>query len=253
MAQSSATQPDGAAEIARVPTLYYAPHNLQSFSCHVTPDWEGLAKQFGGTNTLADQSDLQFLKSIRLTAQDNLTQGGSVDWNIPDGIVPPPELAGRLPPLRQGLDRAFEVFFSFWNAVVTGDIFSQPADAGGITRDTTGWHTHEADASQSIDETFDRDLFLLSMKTVDSHGTRLVKPHFADTPDGRLVTSVELETTPAGSTATHAGRIGIGYSIVDGFHLPTTVSVLATGVSVEFTLTNCTAVKANQSTIPSGP
>lgn len=252
-AQSSPAQPDALAEITRAPTLYYAPRGLESFQCTVTPDWDGIAKQFGGVRTLADQSGMQFMKSIRLTAQDNLKQGGSLDWSIPDNSIPPPELMGQMPSLRRGLDQAFQTVFGLWNAVVTGDIFSQPGDASSVTPEGTGWHTHEADSSQSIDETFDKDLFLLSMKTVDSNGTRVVKPQFAETPEGRIITSVELNMTPHGSTTTRGGKMAFGYSIVDGFRLPSSVSVSSAGIFVQFTMSNCTAVRERHSATPSAP
>jgi len=241
------------AEIARVPTLYYAPRSLESFQCTVTPDWDRIVKEVGGARTVADQNALDFLKSIRLTAQDTLNQGGSLDWKIQDNAIPPPDLASHLPRLQHGLEQAFQAFFALWNAVVTGDIFSQPDDASGITREASGWHTHEADSSQSIDETFDKDLFLTSMKTVDSNGTRVVKPQFADTPEGRIITSVEITTTPPGSTATHTGRMTIGYASIDGFRLPSSVAVSIAGLSLNFNLTHCTTVKARRSTAPSGP
>lgn len=250
-AQSPSGQPE--AEIARAPSLYYAPHSLESFRCTVTPDWDGIVDEFGGPRTLADQNDLLFLKSIRITGEDTLNQGGSLDWKLPDDSFPPPQLMGHLERLRRGLDQAFQTVFGLWNAVVTRDIFSQPDDASGITRDPSGWHTHEADSSQSIDETFDKDLFLTSMKTVDSNGTRIVKPKFTETPEGRIITSVELATTPPGSTATHTGRMSIAYASVDGFRLPSSVAISTAGLSFNFSLTNCSTVKARPAATLSGP
>lgn len=241
LVQPAAGQQNNAAErLLSARALYYTPtaSGLTSFHCVASFDWKDYLTRFSGKTIADDNSALVYLNATHLSVSDDLKGGGTLSWT--NSATPPEGKAASMKQISDGMIQMFGGYFRSWNAYMNGTMVSAPDKTVAVTPDGEGIHLHSLTANPSLEESFDKNLLLISAHVSSADMDLMAYPTYEDSPDGRIVTSVHsLVHQPPTAPATDV-TISTAYSKVGSFQLPSTVSyeIMNVGTFV-FTFSGC--------------
>jgi hypothetical protein len=212
--------------------LYYTPTTagLKSFQCSVAFDWKGFLTAFSKSPIPDDNPVLVYLKSTKLSVSDNLNGKGQLIWV--DTTTPPDSFAAGGAKMEGGMQQMFDAYFEAWNAYMNGSMIPVPDKTVAVTPDGDGVELRGLTPNETH----------VANATIDE----LDHPVFADTPDGRIVTSIHsLSHQPPSAPAAELD-IATSYAKVGKFQLPASVTFTLKNVGVFlFTLSACQANPTN--------
>jgi hypothetical protein len=235
-----AQQNNAAERMALARALYYTPTTagLHSFQCAVHTDWKDLLQRVGQQDVAADNPFLTYLNATRLSAYDDLHGSGSLTWTndatMPDGKD---EAIGRM---RSGMMQMFQGFFQSWNAYMDGSMVPLVDKTVMVSNAGDGVDLHAASKDVDMTEHYDRNMLLTTVHVVMPQVDITAYPTYADSPDGRLVTSVRsLLHQPPTAPALEV-TFDLTYARVGSYMLPSTLRYGVKNVAqFYFTLSGC--------------
>lgn len=267
-AQQPPTTPQASASLndalmARATALYDSAlkSGLRSFTCQVHPDWQRIiASSRNGALQDSDAAKVVLLTAVKITLHAHLQGSSTIDWQPPDSAVPrTQELVDTLDRAHLSVGSTLDGVLKLWTPLIDGSVAeSLSDDTMDVQQTASGYLVRSKDnaakpndkqkapaASQthSVMEDFDQNLLLTHYTLVDAGSTASLKPAFASTPQGLLVSSFDAFLQPAGAPATDARQMHIAftYQSVSGVQVPGSISLTLPGVvEMDFMLNNCT-------------
>ena len=221
--------------------LYYTPtvQGLKSFRCKVDFDWKDLLTRFSGADVKDDNPILQYLRSIQLTASDDLKGDGRLEWTAPG--APPTGKESAVAQIKDGMQQMMIGFFSSWNAYMNGNMVPAPDSTTTITESADGFHLHAASQGTEVTELFDKNLLLTEAHVVQPTSDVFAYPTYNDTPDGRIVSAVRTVFRQPPTAPPAELNIRVSYTPVQKFRLPAQLDYELKNVgSFEFKFSGCT-------------
>ena len=231
--------PSAAFRTARA--LYDTPNDrgLQGFQCDADFNW----KQFlvKAINAPVEETDerLLYLRSIKLSVTDDLNGSGALHWTAP--TTAPDASEASISQIRGSMQALWTGFFQSWNGFMTGDLVSAGDNQTTVERTPSGYHVFSRKNGGVAEETYSGDFTMQSLHVSTSQLDVVLMPAFEVTPHGRLVTGwSSVVRQPPTATGT-AIKTAIQYVPVNGFQLPSAVTIEVARTAIfSFTLSNCT-------------
>lgn len=205
--------------------LYYTPTagGLKSFHCAVSMDWKDLLTRFGGKEIPDDNPDLVYLKTVQLSATDQLRGKGSLEWtetgSAPDSVK---DEIGRL---HDGLSQTLGGFFQTWNEFMNGGMVPAPDKTTIVSPAGDGIKLHASSPEYVVDEVFDKNLLLTDVHVVSKEMEVTMSPTYSDSPDGRIVSTLQASSHQPPTAPPTNVTMSITYAPVSSFQLPSSVKV----------------------------
>jgi hypothetical protein len=171
--------------------LYYTPTTtgLKSFHCDVTVDWKDLLSRFGAPNLPADDPHLVYLQSTKLSIDDDLSGAGTLNWSSPATG----DMDDSIGKIRGGMEQMISGFFQSWNPFLNGTYIPALDATTTAKAEGDGVLVHSGDASNDVNEHFDKNMLLTEMHVITPALDVNAHPTFLDTPKGRLITTLKSE------------------------------------------------------------
>ncbi len=222
--------------------LYYTPTTagLESFSCKVSVDWKGVLGAASGKEIADDNALLVYLNAVQLTLSDKLRSSGSLDWfetATPTG--PAKDAAAKM---KEGLGQMVSGFFTSWNPFLNGTMVPAPDKTTTLTPQNKGMHLHAEQGQSILDEDYDQNMLLTSIHAVSGAIDAKIVPVFTDTPDGRIISSVQGEYRQPATAPPVYLTMDIEYGEVNGYRLPSQIHYAVKNVlQMDINLSNCIA------------
>ncbi len=247
-AKSAADTAANDAYLAKAGTLYYstAKAGLSGFDCAVHPDWRALFVSANpGTAVASDDPRILLLKSVSIKLHGRMKGGSSLEWTPAPGKVTDDASTGLLDNMQKATEQTLMGFMQFWTPFVDGS--AVPANSAGlaVTRNDKQEVTLHADeAGTSVTEVFDSNSVLKDFDVVLNGADIRFGPSYKYTEKGLLVSGFLAHILPAGATAGQSQEmhVGIEYSPVDSFLIPSRVNMEVVGTGIfNFTFDGCTA------------
>ncbi len=228
------------AAFARARSLYYTPVDagLQGFHCDVAFDWKSFIQK--STNQPVPETDerLNYLRSIKLSVDDDLRGAGALHWTAP---TPAPDASeASITQIRTGFEGMWSGFFQTWNGFASGELLSV-SDNTRIERTAEGFHLSARTGANLAEEQFNNDLLLQTLHVATPTLDSTTTPTFVDTPHGRVVTVLHsLYRQPPTAPGTEI-KMTVSYVPVNTFQLPSELIIEVVGTAIfDFHLANCT-------------
>ena len=240
-ASAQTSQVSAAVAFSKARALYYTPvdNGLQGFHCDVSFDWKTFIQKSTGQPVPDTDERLQYLRSIKLSVDDDLHGTGELHWAAP---TPAPEASeAAVGQIRNGMGQMWHGFFQSWNGFYTGEIVSVSDNKTAVERTGDGYHLSSHDASGLAEEQYDSRFVLQSLHVATPQVDSTTTPVFTDTPNGRIVTQLNsMYKTPATAPGAEV-KMAVQYAPVNGFQIPSEVTVEVVGTaSFDFHLSGCT-------------
>lgn len=227
--------------------LYYTPtvQGLKSFRCTVDFDWKDLLSRFSGTDVKDDNPSLQYLRTIHLTASDDLKGDGHLEWTA-SGTVP----AGKetsIAQIKDGMQQMMVGFFSSWNAYMNGNMVPVPDSTTTVTDNADGFRLHASTEGTEVTELFDKNLLLTEAHVIQPTSDVFAYPTYTDTPDGRLVSAIRTVYRQPPTAPPTELNIRVSYAPVQSFRLPAQLDYELKNVgSFQFKFSACSVVTTDK-------
>lgn len=200
--------------------LYYTPtaQGLKSFHCTVNFDWKDFLARYSGDEIKDDNPYLQYLRTVHLTATDELNGDGHLEWSTTAAMPTGKEDA--VAKLKEGMEQMVTGFFSSWNAYMNGSMVPVPDSETSVAETPDGFKLHAATEGTDVTELFDKNLLLTEAHVVESANDVYAYPTFTDTPDGRIVSAIRTVFRQPPTAPPAELNIRISYVPVQNFRLP---------------------------------
>ncbi len=230
-----------AAAFSKARALYDTPidRGLSGFTCDVAFDWkEFLVKATSAPVQDADER-LGYLRSIHLTVSDDLNGAGALHWAAP--TTAPDASEDSINKLRTGLEALWSGFFQSWNGFATGEMVSSPGGTAAVTRTAEGFTVIARENGKLAEQHYSRDLRLESLHVATPSLDSAMTPTFTETPQGLLLAGMQSVDRQPPSAAPVQVATTIQYAPVNGFQLPSAVTIDVAGTArFAFQLSGCT-------------
>lgn len=234
-----------AAEFSKARSLYYTPaaNGMQSFHCDVAFDWKSFLDKASGTTIPEDNPALVYLRSLKLTVDDDLQVGGTLKWSSES--QPPADATENIKQTMDGLSQTWAGFFQAWNQFMNGSMVNPADEKTLVERNEAGFRMYTKDEGSLAEEQFDKALLLQSIHVTTPQMDVVMKPLFDDTTHGKIIREIrggyrEPVTAPAVTMI-----MTVQYATVSGFELPSTVQMEVENVAhFDFHVSGCTVKKA---------
>jgi hypothetical protein len=223
-----------AQDLSAARATYYTPttDGLQSFHCDVTNNWKLILNDVS-----ADDPFLAWLTQVSISLDDNLKTGGKATWT--SAKPPPADAADAENQIQKGLTQMLQGFMQTWNGYMNGSMVPEPDSSTTVTRNGDGVLLHAADANDSIDESFDRNMVLTESHVIAPNMDVEMYPTYEQTSDGKIVSSMRSVTRATNAPGTDM-TMTVTYNLIDSFRIPATLKVAEKNVgNFEFTFANC--------------
>jgi len=218
--QTSAPTPESRLQLAK--GLYYTPttSGLRSFHCDVTVDWKDLLARFGAPSLPADDPHLVYLQSTKLSVDDDLTGAGFLNWIQP----PTGDMDDSVGKIRGGMQQMISGFFQSWNPFLNGSYIPTLDATTTAKAEGDGILVHSGDASNEVDEHFDKNMLLTEMHVTTSALDVKARPTFLDTPKGRLISVLKSEVHQPPTAPALEVTMSSTYAPAATYQLPATLT-----------------------------
>jgi hypothetical protein len=236
-AQTTAPTPESRLQLAKA--LYYTPttSGLKSFHCDVTVDWKDLLARFGAPNLPATDPHLAYLQSIKLSIDDDLTGAGTLNWTSPASG----DMDDSVGKIRGGMEQMISGFFQSWNPFLNGSYIPALDATTTAKAEGDGILVHSGDASNDVNEHFDKNMLLTEMHVTTTAVDVKAHPVFTDTPHGRLITTLNSEVHQPPTAPALNVTMSSTYAPVATYQLPAVLTFTVQNVgNFTFRLTGCT-------------
>lgn len=222
---ASAQQNHAAERLLTARALYYTPTaaGLQSFHCTVSMDWKDLLTRFSGKEIPDDNPALVYLKTVQLSATDQLRGKGVLEWV--DTTPAPDNLKSSTGQLRDGLSQTLGGFFQTWNSFMNGGMVPLPDKTTIVSPKDDGFTLHAASDEYVVDEAYDQNSLLTVAHVVSKSFDATMTPTYSDSPDGRIITTLQSSTHQPPSAPPTNMTMSVTYAPVSSFQLPSRVQV----------------------------
>lgn len=177
------------------------------------------------------------MRTIQLSVDDDLHGPGEMHWTAPK---PAPEgTEDSVDKVRGGMQQLWSGFFQSWNAYLSGDLLSLDPRSG-VERTPAGFHVSTRSGDSGAEELFSEQLVLQSVHVTTARLESTMLPAFTPSAQGLLLTSLRSSyQQPPGAEPTKV-ETGIHYAPVNGFQLPSDVTISVGPANFDFQLGNCT-------------
>ena len=230
-----------AAAFSKARALYDTPadRGLASFRCDVMFDWKDfLTKATSAPVQDADERFL-YLRSIHLTITDDLNGAGTLHWAAP--TTAPAASEDSIAKLRGGLEALWSGFFQSWNGFATGEMVSSPGGNAIIERTAVGFIVTARDHGKLAEQRYSPALRLESLHVTTPSLDSAMTPTFSETPQGLVLASMQSVDRQPPSAPPVQVATAIQYASVNGFQLPSAVTIDVAGTArFAFQLSGCT-------------
>ena len=197
-----------------------------------------------GKDVAEDNPGLQFLRTVRLSVDDELKGNGSLQWT--DTVPVPPGKEAAMNQTRDGLQTALAGFFQSWNAYMNGSMVPFPDETVKITEAGQGFHLSGLSKDMKIDEDLDKNMVLTQVLVVTPAMRIQATPAYTSTADGLVVSTVTSQINQPPTAPEMVATFRIEYAKVDAFQIPSHIvlDIRNTGL-IEFGLNNCKVLTAD--------
>ena len=238
VAQAAGPAPSAAFTKARA--VYDTPvdSGLQSFHCEVNFDWKDFLQKANNQPVPDADARLTYLRSIRLSVDDDLRGSGELHWTAPSPA--PEDSEDSITKMRGGLQGIWSAFFQTWNGYATGNMVSyDPRSVVERTADG-GFHVTAHQGPGLAEEMYDDKLVLKSVHVSTPSLESSLTPEFSPGPHGLLVTTIHsVDRQPPTAPPTEVA-MKVTYAPVGSFQIPSTLQVAVGPANFAFRLVNCT-------------
>lgn len=213
---------------------------LQGFACTVRPDWRTLvASANNGVVDSDGERKIAVLSAVRVTLLARMDGSSNVGWDTGD---PPADLVDMMNTVRDGTKQTLGGFVQFWAPFADASVIPPNSQGVQITGTAEGGHVLQVTENDGANttETFDASDILREYDVRIAGATVLFTPTFSPTPKGLRVTYFLAHIRQDGSSADQEMHVGVAYSDVDGFTIPSRLDMSVVGVgTLNFTLEGC--------------
>ncbi len=230
-----------AAEFSKARALYDTPidRGLESFTCDVAFDWKEFLVKATSAPVQDTDERLAYLRSIHLTITDDLKSAGALHWAAP--TTAPDASEDSIGKLRTGLEALWSGFFQSWNGFATGEMVSPPGGSAVVTRTADGLTVTARENGKLAEQRYSRELRLESLHVVTPSVDSAMTPSFLETPQGLVLASMQSVDRQPPSAAPVQVATTVQYASVNGFQLPSAVTIDVAGTArFAFQLSGCT-------------
>jgi hypothetical protein len=191
---------------------------------------------------------LVYLSTVHLSVTDNLRGAGDLEWV--DATAAPDAMKANIDAMHSGLEQMFSGFFQSWNPYMNGTMVPAPDATTIVTQVGDEIKLHAESNTFALDELLDKNLLLTQVHVVTPGTDVFAYPTYADTPDGRLVSSVRSTVRQPPSAPPLEVTMSATYAKVQSFRLPATVSFEVKNVGTfVLNLSACTVQTSSKSAI----
>ncbi|HEY4355166.1 MAG TPA: hypothetical protein VGN16_05430 [Acidobacteriaceae bacterium] len=243
--------PTAAAEFVKARSLYYTPtiSGLQSLHCDVAFDWKAFLDKASGTTIPEDNAALVYLRSLKLSVDDDLQGGGSLKWTSEN--QPPADQADSVKQTLSGLAQTWQGFFQAWNQFMNGSMVKVADDKTVVERNEGGYHMYAKDEGTLAEEQFDNAFLLQSIHVNTPQMDVAMKPLFDDTPHGKIIKEIRASYREPVTAPAMTMIMTVQYATVSGFQLPATVQMEVENVAhFDFHVSGCTVKTSSTASKP---
>lgn len=237
----AASRPSSAAAFSKARALYYTPVDagLEGFHCDVGFDWKDFLEKATHQAVADDDERLPYLRSIKLSVDDDLRGTGALNWAAPANA--PENSEDSVAKIRSGMEQMWAGFFQSWNGFYTGEILSVADSRTSVERTARGFHVITRDGHGVAEEQFNDRLVMQSLHVATPTLDSVMTPTFADAPQGRLVTVLRsVDRQPPSAPASEV-VMRLRYATVNGFQLPSELAIEVAGTATfDYHLNSCT-------------
>jgi hypothetical protein len=177
--------------------------------------------RFSGKEITDDNPVVKYLQTVHLSVTDELTGKGSLQWTSTG--TPPEGTEAALKQIQQGLETTVAGFFQSWNAYMNGSMVPLPDSTVTVKTVADGVHLSGVSKDMSLDEDFDKNMLLTQALVVSPDSKVLAIPIYANTADGRLVSSIKSQVNQPPTAPQTEIAISVEYGKVDSFQIPSHV------------------------------
>ncbi len=230
-----------AAAFSKARALYDTPvdRGLQSFTCDVAFDWKDFLVKATSAPVQDTDERLAYLRSIHLTISDDLNGAGTLHWAAP--TTAPDASEDSIAKLRTGFEALWSGFFQSWNGFATGEMVSPPGGNAAIERTTEGFTVIARENGKLAEQRYSRDLRLESLHMVTPSLDSAMTLTFTETAQGLVLASMQSVDRQPPSAAPVQVATTVQYASVNGFQLPSAVTIDVAGTArFAFQLSGCT-------------
>jgi hypothetical protein len=218
-AQSETKPADKTQLLLKARQIYYVLQNqgLKSFQCTIQPDWAKFAKYMAQNSTSVDDAKIALVTPVAFTGVVDEQANGTATPILPAGGIIDPSVDQMV----GGAKNIIEGFFKSWGSVVVTGIFA-PSDDANLTfsEQPDGYHFSQKTGDANVDIVLTRDSLLTSLKVTTTSSVIVMKPKFAKTDKGLLLSSLDSDI----NNGTQRVNFDVQYQTVEGFQLPEKVS-----------------------------
>jgi len=221
--------------------LYYTPTTagLGSFGCKVAVDWKNVLNTASSKEIKDDNPFLVYLNSVHLALNDTLRGNGALEWS--ETTAPSEPVKDATAKMKEGLGQMVSGFFDSWNGFLNGTMVPAPDRTTTLTPQNAGIHLHAEQGQTVLDEDYDENMLLTNIHVVSGTIDAKVAPVFSDTPDGRIISSIQGEYRQPATAPPVYLTMGIEYGQVSGYRLPTKIRYQVKNVlQMDINLSDCT-------------
>jgi hypothetical protein len=179
-------------------------------------DWKDLLARFGAANLPADDPHLVYLQSTRLSVDDDLNGVGTLNWTSPATG----DMDDSVGKIRGGMEQMLSGFFQSWNPFLNGSYIPALDATTTAKAEGDGVLVHSGDASNEVNEHFDKNMLLTEMHVTNSALDVKAHPTFLETPKGRLISVLKSEVHQPPTAPALEVTMSSTYAPVASFQIP---------------------------------
>lgn len=217
---------------------------LAQFQCRMAPNWQLVLTE---RKLEPDQINRALMLLNKINFSVSLAVDGEAKVTHNDVAAENEETAKGLNQIYGGMEQAIVGFFQTWSAFSMSPALPAIGDDYQLEKAESEYHLSYKNGTTDVVTIFDQDFAIRYMKITNPEFDATMRPQFAKTAKGWLVT---------GYSATYAGKsvadtvellVAINYQAVDGLQLPQTLRVRGSyggsPFDVEITFSGCHATR----------
>jgi hypothetical protein len=226
-------------------SAYYSlkDEGMQGFRCDMTPNWAALLEEQRKANPEGIDKAIERLKGIHFSVE--VDSEGNAKVQHTEAAADNPEMAQGLSQVYRGMEQMTTGFFQTWAVFVVRPALPEAGTEFDLESGPQSHHITYNEGPTKVAVTMNRQLAITAVKVQAEGFDSMVRPQFASTGKGYLLTGYDAEYQGASGGDRTNLQVKIDNQKVSGLQIPQKLNLKGsyngTPFAVEVTFYGCTA------------
>lgn len=240
-------QPDKAELLKKARAAYYSlkTEGMTGFTCAMVPNWTALLQTQGVTDPATLTPAVEKLNQLHFSVTVDGNGAAKVTHN--EISAENQKVAEGLKQIYSGMEQMTTGFFQTWSVFVVNPPLPEPDTEIELEKAAAEYRIRYNEGATKVGVNMGKDYAVSSVKATTADFDSVIRPHFAKSGKGFLMSSYEAQYEGTGGKDKTELQVALDYQDVSGMKLPQKLNLKGsyngTPFQVEVAFSDCTASK----------